>query len=228
MLPIQWPSTRRWGMVLGVVLAFWPSFALACTQPAGGHPRYTATEHTNAAAIVLEGTVVGGQPNDSPYILTATVEVTQYFKGVTAGVGEPFVYIDGFGSSAACRAEVKIGDRLIFYVRIGPKGQWEAHYMSAGDAIAQVTPELVTEIIAAVGSPPVAPLPSTPGPLDPTSIPITTPADPATVVVPTPQLPRELPATSQAGLPLIWWVLLGLTCFAGGIWLRWQYLKSRI
>lgn len=224
---IQWPSTRRWGMVLGIMLAFWPSFALACTQPIGGHPRYSATEHTNAAAIVLEGTVVGGQPNNSTYIQTATVEVTHYFKGVTAGVGAPFVSIDGFGSGAACLSQVSIGDHLIFYVRIGPNGQWQAHYMSASDATAQVTPEIVTEIIAAVGSPPVAPLPSTPGPIDPTSIPITTPAAPPTVVAPTPQLPRELPATSQAGLPLIWWVLLGLSCLVGGIWLRQHYLQSR-
>lgn len=228
MRTIQWPSTRRWGMVLGVVLAFWPSFALACTQPIGGHPRYTATEHTNAAVIVLEGTVVGGQPNNSPYIQTATIEVTQYFKGVTAGVGAPFVYIDGFGSGAACLSQVSIGNHLIFYVKLGPNGQWQAHYMSASDATAHVTPEVVAEIIAAVGSPPIAPLPSTSGPRDPTSIPITTPADPSTVVVPTPQLPRELPATSQPSLPLVWWVLLGLTSLAGGIWLRWQYLKSRV
>lgn len=223
MLPIQWLSTRRWSIILGVVLAFWPSFALACTQPIGGHPRYTATEHTNAATIVLAGVVIDGKVNNNPgsLINIATIQVSQYFKGI----GPEIVTVEGFGSISMCLSQVEIGDHLIFYIYVGANSQWHAHYMSAGDAVARPIPSIMAEIIAAVGSPPVAPLPST---TDPTSIPITTPADPSTVVVPTPQLPRELPATNQANLPLIWWVLLGLTCLAGGIWLRWLYLKSRI
>ncbi|WP_110518420.1 hypothetical protein [Herpetosiphon llansteffanensis] len=205
----HWKLIRRWSMVLGVILGLWPTLALACTQPPPGVRRdpSTTADRVNAAQIVFEGTVIGGQQSGSTGpIYTATIEVHQYFKGVDNKI----VTVDGFGDGASCRASVKVGDQRFFFIQVGPDGQWHGSYQHGGP-IAMVTPEMVTEILNAVGKPPVPPRDQT-----------TTPTSQAQ----NPDLPRELPATNQGSNFLIWWVVLGLGCLSAGIWLRRKYFKS--
>jgi len=90
-----------------------PPPAFACTPPPGGLPHITTAERTNAAEIVLEGTVVDGtnQQGEPEYpLLVVKVQVLQYLKGG----GPAIITIDGFGQGSLCLAEARIGDHLSF------------------------------------------------------------------------------------------------------------------
>ena len=98
-------SPKHWYLIatLVVVLALAIGLVLippaaapvcACTPPPGGLPDYTVADRTNAAEVVLEGTVLA-LTRESEYINvnTATVHVHQYFKGI----GPAIATISGFG-----------------------------------------------------------------------------------------------------------------------------------
>lgn len=228
----QSKAVRRWAMVLAVVLGLWPSFALACTQPPASSrrqqapsPPLTTADRVKAATIVLEGTVISdGKTNGNSTITTATIEVHQYFKGI----GNKIVTVDGFGDAAMCRASVKLGDQLFFFIDVGFDGRWDANY-GYGGVTAAVTPEMVAEILEAVGKPP-----RQPRDLTPTSAQLTPTANQAMLQPqPTPTLAQatlqpqaEQAANSQGSSGLIWWVLLGLGCLTVGLWMRQKYFKS--
>jgi hypothetical protein len=158
----------RWGMVLLMFLwgLRWGSATAvyACTPPVGGLPQYTAAERTNAATIVLEGTVTEGRAAEGyaegiPQGLT--VEVQQYLKGS----GPAVVMIDGFGTSALCLYEAHLGDHLIFYAEGDPETGLHAHYLSQFDAAEAVSPEVIAEITAVTGQSPTQPTTNAPAPL---------------------------------------------------------------
>lgn len=125
--------------------------AHACTQPPGGHPSYSVTEQTNAATIVLEGTVTA---ISDTYQGTASVRVARYFKGY----GPATVTIDRLGTSALCLSSVVVEGRYIFYAYGNTPAVLTANYLSAGDAVDGVDTHTVAEIIAAVGHDPLSPV----------------------------------------------------------------------
>lgn len=130
-----------------------PHPAFACTQPPGGHPRYSVTQRTQSAQVVLEGrvTAVAGEWYD---LRTATVEVYRYFKGAVAPV-PGVVTIARFGPSGLCLTDVQVGDHFIVFATGDPQTGLTAHYMSAFDATAPVTPANVSEAVIAAGQPPL-------------------------------------------------------------------------
>jgi len=124
----------------------------ACTPPPGGLPHYTVFDRTNAAEVVLEGTVIG-LSDETPYVYTATVHVHQYFKEW----GPVIVTISGFGQPSACLSLVHVGERWVFYAAGDPGAGLRAHYLGQVDAVAPATPEVIAQVIAAVGHDPVLP-----------------------------------------------------------------------
>ena len=126
--------------------------ALACTPPPGGLPPYTVADRVNAAEVVLEGTIVAlTDENDHFAIKTATIAVDRYFKQI----GPVIVTITRFGPSSLCLSEVAVGQRWIFYATGDPATGLTAHYLSQFDAIDSATPEVIAQVIAAVGADPV-------------------------------------------------------------------------
>jgi hypothetical protein len=124
----------------------------ACTPPPGGLPHYTVADRTNAAEVVLEGTVIGTS-DKAAYVYTATVHVHQYFKAW----GPVIVTISGFGPPSACLSPVHVGERWVFYATGDPDVGLRAHYLSQVDAVAPATPEVIAQVIATVGHDPVLP-----------------------------------------------------------------------
>ena len=142
--------------------------AAACTQPVGGHPVYSITERTEAAGVVVEGTVISVE-GDPHYDQIALVRVHQYLKGS----GPPTIRIIGFGTSALCLSSAYPGLHAIFFTRSpdgslfggrrvltttptppAPPPLYRANYLSAGDAIAPATEENIAEALAASGQEP--------------------------------------------------------------------------
>lgn len=123
----------------------------ACTPPAGGLPKFTVADRTEAAEIVLEGTVASLTDED---IFSASVDVQQYFKGQGPGT----VNISGFGPSSLCLSRVGTGDRLIFYARGDPSNGLSAHYVSQFDAVERADAQTIAEVIAAVGQAQITPV----------------------------------------------------------------------
>jgi hypothetical protein len=144
------------GLVVGLGLMVMPAGRLwACTPPPGGLPDYTPADRTEAAEVVLEGTIVGRVDTSGyPWLETALVKVHRYFKGT----GPALVTISHFGPGALCLSEVYIGQRAIFYTRGDPDTGLVAHYLSQFDAVDPVHPEVVAEVIAAAGQEPVLPV----------------------------------------------------------------------
>ncbi len=119
-------------------------------------PHITTAERTNAAEIVLEGTVVDGtnQQGKPEYpLLVVKVQVQQYLKGG----GPAVITIDGFGQGSLCLAEARIGDHLIFYATGDPREQLHAHYVSQFDAVQRVDAATIAEISAAAQQTPIIP-----------------------------------------------------------------------
>ena len=128
----------------------------ACSPPAGGFPKFTVSDRTEAAEIVLEGTVASLTDED---ILgdfhSATVDVQQYFKGQ----GPATVDISGFGNPGLCLSRVGTGDRLIFYARGDPSIGLTAHYLSPFfGAVEPADSQTIAEVTAAVGQPQTTPV----------------------------------------------------------------------
>jgi hypothetical protein len=111
---------------------------------------YTVAERTNAAEVVLEGTVIAVT---DPHYGTATINVHRYFKGI----GPAVVTVSDLGTTAMCLSPVWVGDRRIFYTTGDPISGLRAHYLSASDAVDPADAEIIAEIIAAVGHDPVLP-----------------------------------------------------------------------
>ncbi len=155
---LKTPLTRILQLVLltaVVSAAVYPAQrADACTPPAGGLPKFTVADRTEAAEIVLEGTVASLTDED---IISATVDVQQYFKGQ----GPATVDISGFGPSSLCLSRVGTGDRLIFYARGDPSNGLSAHYLSQFDAVDRADAQTIAEVIAAVGQAQITPVDAT-------------------------------------------------------------------
>ncbi len=153
---LGWSTNRLYRFCL--VLTLLISLALikpvppvfACTPPLGGHPIYSVTERTNAAEVVLEGTVTN---LTDPFYGTATVEVNRYFKGS----GPATVTITDLGTTALCLSPVSVGSHYIFYTVGSPSTGLKANYLGAFDAVDPADPQIIAEIIAAVGHDPVPP-----------------------------------------------------------------------
>ena len=122
----------------------------ACTPPPGGLPDYTVADRTNAAEVVLEGTIIA---LTGEYINVATVHVHRYFKGI----GPAVTTISGFGSTRLCLSPVSVGQRWVFYATGDPSSGLSAHYVSQFDAVDPADPQTIAEVIAAVGHDPVLP-----------------------------------------------------------------------
>ncbi len=151
-------TTRTVGLVLLLnmilMLVRPPLPALACTPPPGGLPPYTVADRTNAAEVVVEGTIVALTDADNyGAIKTATVEVRLYFKGD----GPAVVSIARFGPSSLCLSPVSVGQHWIFYTTGDPRTGLTAHYLSQFDAVDPATPDNVAQVIDAVGHDPVRP-----------------------------------------------------------------------
>jgi len=143
----------QYGVALLLSL-MWAAPALACTQPPGGTPHYTISQHVRAADVVLRGTITQVTvENFQNY--TATIAVQQYFKGS----GPATVTIANFGTGADCRSAVHVGDDWIFFAKGDPNADLTASYLGAGDAIATPSDDTIAQIIAAVNSRPRAYLP---------------------------------------------------------------------
>ena len=142
----------QYGVALLLSL-MWAAPALACTQPPGGTPHYTISQHVRAADVVLNGTIT--QVTSDNYNYTATVQVQEYFKGS----GPAIVTITNFGTGADCRSVVRTGDDWIFFANGDPNADMSANYLSAGDAISTPNADTIAQIIAALNIRPRAYLP---------------------------------------------------------------------
>lgn len=125
-----------------------PAPAHACTATPPGQEPPTIARRVESADVVLLGTVTEVL-NEPSFESSTVVQVAQYFKGA----GSDHVEIIGFGESSTCRRTVAVGDRFIFYVQQYADGSFHAHWLTAGDAVAFPTTELIKEIEAAVSPP---------------------------------------------------------------------------
>ena len=178
--------------------------ALACTPPAGGPIRYSVTERTLAAPVVLVGTVssVDGDPRNSN-IQMATARVEEYLKGN----GPSEVEIGNFGPTSLCLSEVRQGLRAIFFAWGDPLN---ARYMCQSGAVASADPDTVTEARASAEGkitrpPTVSPTPSVTPTQTPTHTPtqtLTSTATPSPEPTSTPTATHiPTPTSSRAGPP---------------------------
>jgi hypothetical protein len=138
--------------LLVTLFAWQPSPAFACEPlPPEQAAQATHTRRTEAADIVLEGTITGTAGRDFPH--TATVAVNLYYKG--SGPAE--VTITGFGQGPDCLSPIAEGDHLIFYATGDPAATLDAYYLVGLDAVTAPDAEAVAEIEAAAGQEPVEP-----------------------------------------------------------------------
>ena len=150
---LKTPLTRILQLVLLTAMvsaAVYPADrADACSPPPGGFPKFTVADRTEAAEIVLEGTVAALTDEDIlGYFHSATVDVRQYFKGQ----GPATVDISGFGNPGLCLSRVGTGDRLIFYARGDPSNGLSADYLSVFfGAVDPADAQTIAEVISAVG-----------------------------------------------------------------------------
>ena len=157
---LKTPLTRILQLVLltaVVSAAVYPAQrADACSPPPGGFPKFTVADRTEAAEIVLEGTVASLSDEDSlGDFHSATVDVQKYFKGQ----GPATVDISGFGNPGLCLSRVGTGDRLIFYARGDPSNGLSAHYLSVFfGAVDPADAKTIAEVIAAVGQAQITPV----------------------------------------------------------------------
>jgi hypothetical protein len=172
--------------------------ALARTPPAGGPIRYSVTERTLAAPVVLVGTVgsVDGDPSNSN-IQMVTVRVEEYLKGY----GPSEVEIGNFGPTSLCLSEVRQGLRAIFFAWGDPLN---ARYMGQSGAVASADPDTVTEARASAEGkitppPTVSPTPS----VTPTQTPTHTPTQTLTpTATPSPEpTPTSTPTATHIPTP---------------------------
>jgi hypothetical protein len=141
----------RWALIgfLVVGAALTPS-VYACTPPPGGLPSYTATDRTQAAPLVLEGTVIAVQLDPATQTDLAVIEVKRYFKGI----GPQYISVNHFGDSAVCLSRVNPTDTLIFYIQGDAANGYSAFYLSQFDATAPNDEQTVAEVIEASGQQP--------------------------------------------------------------------------
>lgn len=133
---------------VGGLLSDRPSVADACTQPIGGHVRYTIPQHVERADVVIVGTVISeieGQPYLS--LLPVTIQVETYLKGE----GPSVLAVSGYGDGALCLSPAQVGYRAIFWIEIDAGGNYRASYGSAHDATLSATDENIAAIEAITG-----------------------------------------------------------------------------
>lgn len=139
------------GLTLALLVAWCllraPRLVNACTPPPGGLPSYTTTDRTQAAPIVLEGTVIAMQ---EAFPQIAVVQATRYLKGI----GPETIAISGYGPTSVCLSPVSVGQAGIFYVSGDEATGYSAYYHSQFDAVAPNDPQTVEEVIAASGQTP--------------------------------------------------------------------------
>jgi hypothetical protein len=137
-------------VVLAVVLMLVPnqttSNVCACTPPPGGLPSHTIAERTNAADVVLAGTVITVMTDYPPAFIIAIVEVDHYYKST----GPEIVTISNLGPESLCLSWVDVGDQRIFFTIGDPYTGLRAHYVSQFDAVVPISPEVVEQVIIAV------------------------------------------------------------------------------
>lgn len=147
------PNRRssRWTITAGFIVLLClmilvlvsPTTSVMACSPLPTPILYTVTDRTNAAEVVLEGTVVAlvGE-----HVMTATVEVSRYFKDS----GPALVDIAHLGSSAACLSQVYVGEHWIFYTSGDPLTGLTAHYLGPFSAVDAATADNIAQVIAAV------------------------------------------------------------------------------
>lgn len=129
-----------------------PSTAFACTQPVGGHIRYSIEERVGQSSIIVEGQVIDVYTEYYEHI--AVIEVAYYYKGS----GPSIISVAGYGDGAQCRSYVSSGQYQIFYLRENSDGSLWASYGSAGDAYIQASDENRAEVTTYTGQEPTPPL----------------------------------------------------------------------
>lgn len=142
--------TRTTGVAALLAVTCWARQAApaahACTPPPGGPPRYSVEARVMAAPIVIRGVVKSVDDPANWSVYGATVEVSEYFKGQ----GDRTLSIGGYGSPAMCLVGVLPGERHVFYVERDGQGNYWAHYLEASDAVDPDTPEIVSQVWAAL------------------------------------------------------------------------------
>jgi hypothetical protein len=143
---------RRFALLTMITVVLWgaPRTAHACTPPPGGLPGYTATDRTQAAPLVLEGTVIAVQLDPASQTDLAVIEVSRYFKGI----GPQVISVNRFGPSSVCLSYVAPTQTLIFYLQGDEVNGYSAFYLSQFDATAPNDEATVNEVIAASGQAP--------------------------------------------------------------------------
>lgn len=81
------------------------------------------------------------------YSQRAVIDADDYLKGSGPGTA----VVDGFGSSAACLAEVRVGMYGVFFADRLSTGELQASYLSIGDAYAPATTEGLAQLRRALG-----------------------------------------------------------------------------
>jgi hypothetical protein len=139
-------------LLIGTMFGWQPSPIYAC-EPLSPEQaaQATHTRRTEAADMVLEGTITDTAGGSAPH--TATVEVDVYYKG--SGPAE--VTITGFGEGPDCLSPVAEGEHLIFYANGDPAGTLNAYYLVGLDAVTIPGTDVVAEIEAAAGQEPIEP-----------------------------------------------------------------------
>jgi hypothetical protein len=125
--------------------------AYACTQPVGGHIRYSIEKRVDQAQMIAEGLVI--EVYAESYEKIALIEVTAYYKGS----GPSLISVAGYGDGAQCRSYIIEGQQQIFYLRQNADGSLWASYGSAGDAYISATDESRDAVINHMGRQPEPP-----------------------------------------------------------------------
>ncbi|MBL8045306.1 MAG: hypothetical protein JNL09_02135 [Anaerolineales bacterium] len=223
----------RYLFLLALLLTFLvtPQTALACTPPVGGLPNYTTADRTNAAQVVVNGTVLSVQTNPATYRDLAVIKVTSYLKGI----GPEIIAVNNYGPSQICLSPVSAGQVGIFFINGDEATGYTANYLSQFDAVTPNDEASLQEALAASGqaartdftSPASGTPPANVTPVI-TQIVIATP----TVFAPLPPIPlltpTPLPAVSSellllgagGGMGLLCGVLIGLALAFGFVAFR--------
>lgn len=140
---------KRYAVLLALILALLgaPQRALACTPPVGGLPNFTTADRTNAAQVVVNGTVLSVQTDPTTYRDLAVIKVTSYLKGI----GPEIIAVSNYGSSTICLSPVSAGQAGIFFINGDEATGYTATYLSQFDAVVPNDPAHIQEALAASG-----------------------------------------------------------------------------
>lgn len=224
----------RYFVLLTLLLAclITPATALACTPPPGGLPNHTVTDRTQAAQVVVEGTVLSVQTDPATYRDLAVIQVTGYLKGI----GPALIAVSNYGSSTICLSPVSAGQTGVFFINGDEATGYTASYLSQFDAVVPNDSANVQEALTAsgqtsrtdftsavVGTPDVL-LTQAAATQLPSAIPFPSPTPyfgPSILLTPTPVFSSELLLLSVGGgVGLLCGILIGLALALGFIVFR--------